>query len=120
MKIEIRHVTPLRLANIMGLVHCCIMTAFAVLFLPFFLLMLRLSPNAPEGGLAPALFTVIMLVLYPVIGLVAGWLIGLIGGAVFNFVVRWTGGILMEWNELNDWGNPVSGVPAPPPAQPAL
>jgi uncharacterized membrane protein YfbV (UPF0208 family) len=119
MKIEIRHVTPLRLANVMSLVYGCVMTVFAVLFLPFFLLMIRLSPNAPAGGIAPAIFTVIMLVLYPIIGLVAGWLMGMIGGAVYNVIVRWTGGVLMEWNELNEWGNPVSGVP-PPPAQPAL
>jgi hypothetical protein len=120
MKIEIRNVTPLRLANVMGLVYCCIMTAFAVVFLPFFLLMLQLSPNAPEGGIAPALVTVFMLVLYPIIGLVAGWLMGLIGGAVYNFIVRWTGGILVEWNELNEWGNPAMRTPSPPPVQPAL
>ncbi|HTK81681.1 MAG TPA: hypothetical protein VL633_05270 [Bacteroidota bacterium] len=120
MKIEIRHVTPMRLANVMALIYGCMMTVFAVIFLPFFLLIMRLSPKAGADGGASSLVMVFMLCLYPVMGLIIGWLSGLLGATVFNFIVRWTGGVLVEWDEINQWGNRVVNTPLPVSSSPGL
>jgi prepilin signal peptidase PulO-like enzyme (type II secretory pathway) len=42
-----------------------------------------------------ALFVV---VLYPVMGVLMGWISGFLSAVIYNFVVRWTGGLLMEFD----------------------
>lgn len=119
MKIEIRTVAPVRLANIMAVVYGSLTTAFAIVLLPFFLLVTRLSPEPRLGGTGSLFLSLIFLIAYPVMGVVMGWLMGLLGSAVYNLVVRWTGGVILEWRELDAWGNPVVKENPASPFQPA-
>ena len=95
MKYELRRVEPLRAANIAALVYVICISVFSLIALPFFLLFALLSPTR-ETGIASAVFALMILLIYPIMGLVIGWLSGLIGSAVYNLVVRWTGGLAIE------------------------
>ena len=95
MKHELRRVEPLRAANVSALVYGLMMAAFAVIFLPFILFMAMIAP--PTGpGMGGAFFPVLFVVLYPVIGLIFGWIGGFLSAAIYNLIVRWTGGLLLE------------------------
>lgn len=98
-KHELRHVDPLRAANIGALVYGLMMAVFALLFSPFFLLAGMMAPAAagddPFAAMFPV-FGVFLIVLYPLMGAVMGWISGLLGSAIYNLVVRWSGGLLVE------------------------
>jgi hypothetical protein len=105
MKRELRRIDPLRAANISALVYGLMMTAFAVLFLPFVLFAAILAP-AGEFGLAGPVFFGFMLMIYPIIGFVMGWIGGLLGAAIYNLVVRWCGGLLLEFADAPPAASP--------------
>ena len=86
MKHELKRVDPLRAANVLALVYGLMSGAFAILFAPFFLLAAFLAPSDELGALG-ALFPIVFLFLYPVVGLVMGWVSGLLGSAIYNFIV---------------------------------
>ena len=92
-----KRVDPLRAANIGALVYRLLMSAFALLFSPFFLLA---GIFAPSGGYAGPLFAVGMLVFYPIMGVVMGWISGLLTSAIYNFIIRWSGGLLLEFDSV--------------------
>ena len=92
MKHELRRIDPLRAANVAALVYGLIMGAFALIALPFFLV------AAFVGEFGAAGLSVFFVVLYPVMGLVMGWISGLLASAIYNFIVRWTGGLLLEFD----------------------
>jgi hypothetical protein len=94
MKLELRRVEPLRAANIGGLVYGIGMAVFAVVFLPF--LFLGALVGRARGAV---LLMPFLLLLYPLIGATMGWLTFLIGASIYNFVIRWTGGMLIEFAE---------------------
>ena len=99
MKQELKRIDPLRAANIGALVYGLLMTAFALIFAPFFLLFGLLAPSealAPGG----AFFALIMFVFYPVMGVVLGWISGLLTSAIYNLVIRWSGGLLLEFDSV--------------------
>ena len=97
MRQELKRVDPLRAANIGALVYGLLMSAFALIFLPFFLLATILAPS--EGlGVAGPFFVILMVVFYPVMGVVMGWISGLLTSAIYNLVVRWSGGLLLEFD----------------------
>lgn len=95
MKHELRRVHPLRAANVGALVYGLVLGVFALIALPFFLLVAMFAPPGAfgAGGIG---FAVFLILLYPVMGLVMGWISGLLTSAVYNFIVRWTGGLLFE------------------------
>ncbi len=99
MKQELKHIEPLRAANVGAVVYGLLTFAFALLFLPFVLLITSLAPSQglPYGGPLIALF---ILVFYPLLGLVMGWISGLLSAAIYNFVIRWTGGVLVELDSV--------------------
>jgi len=90
---ELRRVEPLRAANIAGVVYAILTAAIAIVALPFFLVATALLPSGDAG--APGVFAFFLL-LYPVLGAVMGWLSGLLTSAIYNVVVRWTGGLQFE------------------------
>ena len=99
MKQELKRIAPLRAANISALVYGLLTCVFMLLFSPFFLFAFLLGQS--EGvGLAGPLFAFIMLVIYPIMGFVMGWIMGLVGAAIYNLVVRWTGGLLLEFKPV--------------------
>ncbi len=97
MKHELRRIDPLRTANVGAVVYGLLMTVVALIVVPFILLAAVLAPPG-EFGVGGAGFAVVLLVLYPVIGAVSGWVSGLLTSAIYNFVVRWTGGLLVEFD----------------------
>jgi hypothetical protein len=97
MKHELRRVHPLRAANVGALVYGLVMGAFALIALPFFLLAAILAPSG-EFGVGGLGFAAILVLVYPVMGLVMGWISGLLTSAIYNFIVRWTGGLLLEFD----------------------
>jgi len=99
MKQELRRVDPLRAANIGALVYGLLMGAFALLFLPFVLVMSAVAPS-DEFGIFGLFFFVFLLLIYPVIGLVMGWIGTLLTAAIYNLVIRWTGGLLFEFDSV--------------------
>ncbi len=103
MKLELRHIDPVRAANICALVYAVIMTAFALLALPFFLLGSLFSRSLGAGEASVFAF---MLFFYPVIGLVSGWISAFLGSVVYNFIIRWTGGLSLEFTGPGEAGSP--------------
>jgi len=100
MKQELKRVDPLSAANVGALVYGLVMCAFALIFFPFFLLAGLLAPSG-GSGLGGPLMALGMLVLYPIMGVVMGWISGLLTCAVYNLVVRWCGGLLLEFENVS-------------------
>ena len=96
MQFELKRVEPMRLANVGALVYGITMGVVALLFVPFFLIIMAIAASEDPDALAmvPA---AVMLLLYPVFGLVFGWLGGLLTAAVYNMIVRLTGGLLFDF-----------------------
>jgi len=105
MKRELRRIDPLRAANISALVSGLMAAAFAVIFLPFVLFAAILAPP-DEFGLAGPFFFGFMLIFYPIMGVVMGWIGGLLGAAIYNLVVRWCGGLLLEFADVPPAASP--------------
>ena len=99
MRQELRRVDPLRTANVGALVYGLLMSAFALMFFPFFLLVGILAPSEELGRAGP-LFAVLLLLFYPVMGFVMGWISGLLASVIYNFVIRWSGGLLLEFDSV--------------------
>ena len=97
MKKELKRIDPLRTANVGALVYGLMMTVFMVLFSPLFLIAALLAPT--EEGFGPVLMLV-MLVVYPIMGFVMGWISGLLGAAIYNLVIRLTGGLIFEFEDV--------------------
>ena len=100
MKLELKRVDPLRAANIGALVYGLLMGAFALIFFPFFLLLGILAPSDGPGATGP-FFAIFMLVFYPVMGVVMGWISGFLTSVIYNFVIRWSGGLLLEFESVS-------------------
>ena len=79
------------------IVYGLLMGAFALIVLPFFLLAVIFAPSGEFGG-AGSLFAVLFVFVYPIMGLVIGWISGALTAAIYNLVVRWTGGLLLEFD----------------------
>ena len=90
---EVRRVEPLRAANVAGVVYAILTAAMVIVVLPFFLL---LSAFLPAGEKAAPGAIVVVLLLYPILGAVMGWISGLLTAAIYNVVVRWTGGLQLD------------------------
>ena len=97
MKHELRKVHPLRAANVGALVYGLGMGVFSLIALPFFLLGAIFAPSGEFGAVGVGVGLIIVLV-YPVMGLVMGWISGLLTSAIYNLIVRWTGGLLLEFD----------------------
>jgi len=90
---EVRRVDPLRAANVSGVVYAILTAALVVVVLPFFLLV---SAFLPAGEASAPGAVALLLVLYPLLGAVMGWVSGLLTAAIYNVVVRWTGGLQFD------------------------
>jgi len=99
MKLELKRIEPLRAANITALVQGLLMCVFALLFFPFFILMAIFMPEG-EGGVFGIAFGLVMLIVYPVMGVVMGWITGLLGSAIYNLIIRLSGGLLLHFDDV--------------------
>ena len=93
---ELKRVDPMRAANVGALLYGLMMAAFSLIVVPFLMLLAMFTP-ADEPGAIGFLFPLMFLFLYPVMGLVMGWISGLLASAIYNFIIRWTGGLLFEF-----------------------
>jgi hypothetical protein len=113
MKHELRRVAPLRAANVSAIVYSILMGLMSLISVPFFLLatvLQRPGPTGP-GAVAGPIIAVMMLILYPVMGAVMGWVMGLAGAAIYNYIIRWTGGLLVDLQQVQD--APTAYAPTP-------
>ena len=94
---ELKRVEPLRAANIGALVYGLLMAIFALIFLPIFVLAMLFAPSEGPGTATP-LFMVVVFACYPILGAVMGWISGLLSAAIYNIVIRWSGGLLLEFS----------------------
>lgn len=118
MKIELKHVDPLRLANVSAVVYAVMMLAFSLLLLPLFLLLMVLQHRGADArDFFSAVVPLVFLILYPILGLILGWLGGALAAGVYNLVSRWTGGLLLEFSEREEQA--VSPVDLQGPPRPA-
>jgi len=99
MKQELKRVDPLRAANIGAFVYGLSMAAIALVMFPFFLIAGILAPSGQFGP--TGLVGIVLLVFYPVMGVVMGWITGLLTSAIYNFIIRWTGGLLFEFDSVS-------------------
>jgi prepilin signal peptidase PulO-like enzyme (type II secretory pathway) len=107
MKQELRRIDPLRAANVGAIVYGLFMGVIAVICFPIFLLADFLAPSEGSGLRGPAL-AVLILVLYPVMGVVMGWISGFLMSAIYNGIIRWSGGLLLEFDsDSSSSGAPV-------------
>ena len=102
MKFELMRVAPLRTANIAGLVYGIVTAVVAIILLPFCLVLLLATTRMNGSDAAASVLPLFLIVFYPLIGAVMGWIMGLVGSAVYNLIVRWTGGLLLEFADRSD------------------
>ena len=100
MRHELKRVEPLRAANIGALVYGLLTGVFALLFLPFVLLAAIFAPSEGPGGVAPFL-VVFMVFLYPLMGVVMGWISGFLTSVIYNLIIRWSGGLLLDFDSVS-------------------
>ncbi len=93
MRSEIRHIEPIRFANVVALVYGFFGLVIVVLTVPFLFLSVAIPGS---DGMLSAGITLVLVLLYPIFGLVIGWVTGLVAAAIYNLVVRWVGGITIE------------------------
>ena len=94
MNYQLKRVEPMRAANVGALVYGMLLACFALIMFPFVMMLSVVAPTQADGP-SRMLFGLILLV-YPIMGLVLGWISGFLTSVIYNFVVRWTGGILFE------------------------
>ena len=97
MKLELTRIDPLRTANVCAAVYALLLGVFALIAIPIIVLVLLFSQEPGEGSSVVALVAVV--VAYPILGLIMGWIGGLIGAAIYNLVIRFTGGMKLEFRE---------------------
>jgi hypothetical protein len=90
---ELRRIEPLRAANVGGVVYGILTAAMVVVVLPFFFAVSAFLPASDAAAPGPIM---LVLLLYPLLGAVMGWISGLLTAAIYNIVVRWTGGLQLE------------------------
>ncbi len=89
-KRRLKHVAPLQLGKILGIMY----GAIGLLIVPIFIVMALVSSQMPEGQGGPfAAFGIGFAVAAPVIYGVMGFVSGVLGAAFYNLIARWVGGI---------------------------
>lgn len=100
MQLELRHVGPIRAANIVALLYALSMLIFAIpMFVLFTFMPGPSSPNAQQQQIAFSVFRWVV-VAYPFFGLVFGWFAGLIGSFIYNLIAARLGGFQLEYRSL--------------------
>ena len=98
MRYELTRVAPLRTAKIAGLVYGAVTAVIALILLPLVLvLLLATTRMSGPSDMAASILPIVLIFFYPLIGAVMGWIMGLVASAVYNLIVRWTGGLLLEF-----------------------
>ncbi len=91
---SINRISPVRAANIVGLLYGVLGLATTAIMLPIFSFVPVPEPTAQNPNPAQAMEQMQWLLsLYPVLFLVMGWLVGLLGSLAYNGICRLTGGL---------------------------
>jgi hypothetical protein len=99
-KLELRHVTPIRAANVVSLLYAAAMLLVSVpMFILFSVLPEPVSADPQRPQIAFSVFRWVFLA-YPVFGLVFGWLGGLIGSFLYNLISGKIGGLLFDYDSI--------------------
>lgn len=117
-RLEVKRLDPVRTANILGLVQAAIMLAFVLLLAPFLLIALMIGVSQDAEALVGIIPMFVLIVVYPIVGLIFGWIGGFLAAAVYNFVIRFTGGLILEFEDLGGTFRPIGDTQAPPPVSP--
>jgi hypothetical protein len=93
MRHELKRINPWRAAKIGALIYGTIVTIFGVVMVLFAQLGVGLGgpPVAPSRAL-------LMWAPYPLAGVLMGSVFGLLISTFYNFVCRWTGGLLLDFD----------------------
>ena len=104
---ELRVVAPIRWANILAVISFVLYGVLALVMIPFFLFVFMVVPKIanlagpgshPPPPAGPPVWVIgFMAIAYPFIGAAMGWVMGALGALTYNIVVRFTGGILVEF-----------------------
>lgn len=92
-KVELKRVAPLRLGTILAILY----GALGLIAAPVFLIAGLAGGMHDLGGL---LVGVAGAVFVPIGYGLVGFLSGLVVAAIYNFVVRWTGGVQFEFTDV--------------------
>jgi ABC-type Fe3+ transport system permease subunit len=93
LKIEIKHLSSHQNAKVQAVMMALISAIFC---LPFGLLVMVLPSRSPTGG--SSFMSGFFLLLLPVLYLVIGYIFTWIGCAIYNVVVKYTGGVEFEYS----------------------
>jgi hypothetical protein len=106
---ELKRFAPLRCANVLAVVTCCVYGVLALIAAPLMAGALSIATkasemsatarHAPMPTLPPAWLPLAFAVIYPVIGAVMGWIFGGLGALAYNLVVQYIGGIEVQLDE---------------------
>ena len=109
-------IDPLSCGKVLAVVYFGI----ALLFIPFFLLMMFLAPQmpSPTGGPSPGqmmgglglVFVILLPIIYGVLGFIGGLLVALI----YNLAAKFTGGLAMTFTDVPSSLPPAYTPPLPP------
>jgi hypothetical protein len=99
--LELRHVAPLRAANVLAILQAAMMALFSIPMLLMFSTMPM--PDGPEAqGMGPPFAAFRWLILaYPILGAIVGWIAGLVGAFVYNLVAAYFGGLRLEFLHMD-------------------
>jgi len=96
--LELRHIAPIRAANVISLLYAASLLLISVpMFILFSVLPEPVSPNPQNPQIAFSTFRWIF-VAYPVFGLIFGWLGGLIVSFLYNLIAARIGGLQLEYD----------------------
>jgi len=88
---RLRNINPIQCALVSGVLYALLGVIFALFFAPIMSITTALMP--PGTPRAAAGFSMVTLILFPIVYAVLGFIGGLITAFFYNLVARWTGGI---------------------------
>jgi hypothetical protein len=106
---ELRRFSPLRCANVIAVVSFFLYGVVGLIVAPLmaggFAIMTKLAEtsaatnHSPMPTLPPMWLPLAVALLYPAMGTAMGWIFGGLGALAYNLVVRFTGGIQVQFVE---------------------
>lgn len=94
MRKQLTYIAPLRA----GIILATLYGILSLIFVPFLLIAAVLGSKS--GGATPFVFGVGFAIMMPVLYAVCGFIGGVIAAALYNLIVRWTGGFVFEVRDV--------------------
>lgn len=95
---ELKRVGPMRAAKVGAIIYGSMLTIVGLVIVPFGIMGIGLRPSgtAPQVGASSG---ILLLVAYPIVGGFFGWIIGFVSSTIYNLVSRWTGGLILDFDD---------------------